>query len=696
MQSRGHFVGFGVAADEDDQPINGLAEFVADDELLYLDSLGTEGSSISLVRIGPTSIERLDAKHIPLSLKWDFDTPSGYWTNRATTHVVPLSDHRAAVIASGQGIEVFDTASGKIASVGEFALGASTSTIRAATGRGSRFYTCDSAALEAWEVDDASVVRRLGRVVLSSECSSLALSSNAQEMLIAMRNGIDRIDVADPAAMVAKSSFRIGHPFWRVAVEGDFVVAQLRGSWDGTLGIEVYRWSELVLDPQAFPVTRFNAPSGSGPGRWPLGFAFVDGSLAIEWKEKAASSVSYATELHPLGGQALGGRIVHRANVEDRLPTRAFTIAARGRTLVVPPWRSVLRHDVTAKTFVALNGADVSGFRAVVPAAPNHAVALSTLGVHDVDLQNPDAPTVNSVPLPNTASYFRWQPGGAHRLSAPRGIKNDDGSEFGALTLRQNVTPVSCFSLTGGTLAPAGIVSISDEGDAPALGRVIDLGGALLHLNRIWDGQQSKIRLRWYDTPSSCDNRTLVPAIDGLVDISVEHLSYGVGGSAVGAPAVVVIDNRGVDVDTATTVRWMEREPSSSTWRIAATLELLGFLDFFATRVHVHGDLALVHDRRRVVVVERKGATLAMLAQREILDGATPEDLTDVLAFDEELIHVATKRAPNGVVVLRTHDLQPVARFTTHGLVRSMAEIDGEVVFGSANAIDVVDAVCPR
>lgn len=691
-------MGFGVSADEDDEPVNGLAEFLADDELLYLDSVGTEGSSLSLVRLGPTNIERIDTKSTPLSLKWDIETPSDRWANRVTSHVVPLSDHRVAVIASRQGIEIFDTASGKIVSVASLALAAGSSPILAATGRGSRFYTCDSTALEAWEIDATSTVRRLGRSTSSSECSSLALSANAQELLVATRSGVDRVDVTDPSAMTPKSSLLTGHPYWRVGLDGDFFVAQTRGTWERTREIEVYRWSELVFDPMAPPIMTFDAPPASTrPGRWPLGFAFVDGALAIAWKEKETFSVRYATELHPLpgGDPGLTGRIVHRAGVEDRLPTKAFALAARGRKLVVPPWRAVLRHDATANTLVSLNGEEVSGFRAVVPAAANHAVALSTFGIHDVDLQNPDAPTVSSASLPITESYFRWLPGGLHRLSVPGGVKSGDISEFGALTLEQPITPISCFSMTGGALVPAGILSISDEGDARELGRVIDLGGALLHLNRLTDAIQPQIRLRWYDKPSSCDNRTLAPIIDGTVGISAEHLSYGVGASAVGAPGIVVVDNRGVDVDAVTSLRWMERAPSTSTWRTAATLEVAGFLDFFATHVRVHGNLALVHDRRRIVIVERKGPTLTIVAQREILDGGTPEVLGEVLGFDEELVHVSTKRAPNGVLVLRTRDLQPLARFTTHGLPHSMAEIGAQLVFGSANAVDVVDAVCP-
>ncbi|MDF2697991.1 MAG: hypothetical protein K0S65_6374, partial [Labilithrix sp.] len=49
-----------------------------------------------------------------------------------------------------------------------------------------------------------------------------------------------------------------------------------------------------------------------------------------------------------------------------------------------------------------------------------------------------------------------------------------------------------------------------------------------------------------------------------------------------------------------------------------------------------------------------------------------------------------------GVLVLRARDLEVVGRFETNGVVRSMAEVDDQVVFGSANALDVADVVCPR
>ena len=699
VQARGHFIGFGAAPNEDGHPLNGLGEFVSDERMLFLDSIGPTSSALSLVQITPTGLTRLDTKEIDVSFGWDVD--SADHSQRTTSFVVPLGDGRAAVIASQQRIEIFDTTSGKIVSVGRLALDGASETIVAAVGRGGRFYTCERHAVDAWEVGAGGAVLELGRFALPNTsglpnaCSSLALTPDGLELLVASREGIDRADVTDPSAMTLKTRFAPDENLWRVAADGDFVVAQ-RPLCSGNIprAILVYRRSALEADPLASPLMRIDStPRGTLPAKWPLGFAFLDGALAVEWKLQDANGFHYVTEVQALpGGAARTASFTHRSTRDDRTRTRPFLLARRGQYLAVPPWRTVLRHAPALDSFTALGQAAASGFESLVPGAADHVVALSGLGVHDVDLRDPDAPSVSGQPLPRDVTFYRWHPGGTHPLAAPLGLSESEAPKIGALSLRQQLTPVGCFAPASGTIAPSGFVNIADEVDLFNPGRVVDLGRALLHVNAV-DGYTS-VRLRWYDAPSACDGRTLAPTVDGLVPVHPEHLWFAAGGDASGAPVVVVADVRGIEPESTTVIRWHEREPATSKWRTAASLEVDGVLAN-AVHVEVHRDLALVHDRRRMLLVRRTGSTLSVVAEREVRDGDELEDISEILRFDEELVFATTTKAPQGVVVLRTRDLQRVGRFTTHGLARSMAETNGKVVFGSANAVDVVDSICP-
>ncbi len=696
VQARGHLFGFGAAPNEDGHPLNGLGEIVSDEHMLFLDSIGPAKTVLSLVQVTATGLTRLDTKELDLSLGWDANSPD--LSTRTTTFIIPLGDDRAAVIGSRQAIEIVDTSTGKIASVGSLALHPQSEPIRAGVGRGSRFYTCEelgyTGAVDAWEVGPTGLVLHHGRIALpnarfSNTCDSLALSPDAMELLVATRQGIERADITDPTAITLKQPFLPSNDFWRVAEEGGFVVTQRPlGSWNIPGQIEVYRRSELEANPWAAPLLRLEStPRGEVPGRQPLGFAFVEGGLAIEWKFQDANGFRYETRLQPLPGGTpapQNAAFTHRSTGEDRLLSRPFAIARRGPLLVVPPWRTVLRHDHSAGQFTALGQAEASGFENVMPGAADHVIALSGLGVHDVGLQDPDAPSVSGQPLPRTVSFGRWQPGGAHRLAAPLDAK------IGALTLKQSLTPIGCFAPENGSIAATGSVNIADEVEYMNPGRVIDLGGALLQINRI----DATVRLRWYDAPPACDRRTLTPSVDDVVALHPEHLYFAAGGDASGAPVVVVADVRMDDSDT-TTIRWLEREPGQSKWRTVATSADLANVLSQVDHVQVHGNLALVHDRRRILVVRRSGSTISVVANREIRDADVPEVLSEILHFDEELVFATTTKAPYGVVVLRTRDLERVARFPTHGLARSMAETNGKVVFGSANALDVVDSICP-
>jgi hypothetical protein len=182
--------------------------------------------------------------------------------------------------------------------------------------------------------------------------------------------------------------------------------------------------------------------------------------------------------------------------------------------------------------------------------------------------------------------------------------------------------------------------------------------------------------------------------VDAPVDVNPDHLFFAAGGDASGAPVAVLADVRMVDSDT-TTIKWLEREPGQSKWGTVATSADLPDVLSYVLHVEVHGNLALLHDRRRLLLVRRIGSTISVVANREIRDGDALEDLSEILHFDEELVFTTTTKAPYSVVVLRTRDLERVARFPTHGLARTMTETNGKVVFGSANALDVVDSICP-
>jgi hypothetical protein len=208
-----------------------------------------------------------------------------------------------------------------------------------------------------------------------------------------------------------------------------------------------------------------------------------------------------------------------------------------------------------------------------------------------------------------------------------------------------------------------------------------------------------RFRLRWFDAPPSCNGQLLAPTIDGTVDVTLAsdarpRGSWAFGGDASGTPSAVVAEVRREGTSSTMTLAWLEPAPSGG-WRVGARLDIDGE-PMFAYSVHVHGGQAVVHDGRRMLVVRRKGEQLAVVANRVLQNGTDPESLTHVLRFDGELVYVTSMLDPVGVVVLRARDLERLARFETHGLPRSVVEVGDHLVFGSANALDVADLVCPR
>lgn len=685
--SRGTFFGYGAPPNEDGPALVGLADLVSDTHVLFAETLGIQQLGVSLVEVTANGLERLDTKVVDVPLARYFHGRD--WSEILATFFVPLGPDRTVLVGSRRRLELFDTSSGKIESLATFPLHPVSDSIIAGAGRGSRFYTCSLHELITWEIDAAGEIQRLGAVLPAHDCRSLSLSADGNELLVASSQGIDRVDVSNPSAPVFGDGFASARAFGRVDANGDLIVGQRQGLYGAMGDIEVYRRSDLAVTPAAPPVAIF-ASTGAlpVPSALPIGFALLDDAIAVEWRRGDGTHTSYTTEVYALPGTGAPLRtFVHRRVRDERLSLTATPLVRRGRHLVVPPWRTVLRDDPATGVLTPLTGPEQAGFEVVTPLAANRLTAFSGRAKHEIDLLDPTAPAVTSTTLPVDVGFLRWEPNGRDPLSAPGGFPPV------SLAARQRPTPVSCFTrASSGALGSAGAVTL------PARGNLADLGHAMLEVEP--KNEPGQFRVQWFDAPAACDGRTLAAKVDGTIQLhpgdNRSRTSWAFDGDRSGAPSILLAElRRAGDDPFGATFAWLEPASSGTGWQIAAQSNLEGAL-WFALALRVHGDRAVLTDGRKVFVLRRTGKHIEIVASRELEHLGELEEIVSILRFDGELVYLASRQPTTGVVVLRVPDLEPLARFETHGVVKSMAEVGDRLVLGSANAIDVADVVCPR
>ncbi|NMO19987.1 hypothetical protein HPC49_20710 [Pyxidicoccus fallax] len=669
-------------------PLKGLAESVSDDRILFGEPLGGTGLSVSLVRVGPQGLERLDQRVLDLYAErflgsWD-------WSDRFTTFFVPLGPDRVVVVGTRQRLELLGLEGDRLTSLSRYALHPSSDSIVSGVGRGDRFWTCSGYAVTAWRVGaDHALSEESGHSfqLPGGTCRSLALSPDGNLLWAATSLGLVPVEVSSPSGPVIRTSRFTSQAFFHVRARGAFVVAHELLRY-GELGrIFVYRAADLTGTGTPSPVETF-APM-EGPGLWerPLGFVLLDGELLVEWFRLKGTLRSYTMERHSLtsgGVSPVVGRLLLREGEEVGLHLSPLLLTGAGRHAVPQPWRRVLTlEDSGAMRFQT--GLHHGALERVRAAADGTVLAMGPFESHRVDVSNPEQPalTTGGMVLPPETRRLRLAPsasgsGALELVTLPaRGsnVHQEDGTAV-----------LSCLRPGAGVLLePAGQVSLAG---GPAA-----LAFAQGQLFQVSPASQGGYRLRRFVPPSTCTGAVLAPASERTFALD--------GGAGTRTDWAFAVDGERSEVllgevrfeDPAKPARLSLRW-SSWTGEDAATGVLSGTTDRFTALALARGRALVIENGRQVHLLERQGMRLVTRKHVDLSQLPAPLDVRSILAFDGDVAYLALATSPFGVVALGGDDLAVLARYTTPSAVRSLAFSGEWLVLGMNDALTVATPAC--
>ncbi|QSQ28628.1 hypothetical protein JY651_38875 [Pyxidicoccus parkwayensis] len=669
-------------------PLEGLAESVSDDRILFGEPLGGVGLSVSLVRVGPEGLVRLDQRVLDLYAErflgtWD-------WSDRFTTFFVPLGADRVVAVGTRQRVELLGLEGDRLASLSRYTLPPTSDSIVSGAGRGERFWTCAGYVVTAWRVGaDASLGQDAAQSfqLPGGTCRSLALSPDGRTLWAATALGLVPVDVSSPTGAVVRPTLFGTQAFFHVQARGDFVVAHELLRY-GELGrIFVYRAADLAGTGTPSPVATFAPMEGAGRWERPLGFVLLDGELLIEWFRLVGTLRSYTVERHGLtagGVSSVMGSILLREGEEVGLHLSPLLLTGAGRHAVLQPWRRVLTLEdggvMRFKTGVA-HGA----LERVRAAADGTLLAVGPFESHRVDLTNPEQPTLatGGMLLPADTRRLRLAPS----VSGQGPLELVTVPVSGSHVHQEDGTAVlSCLRPgAGALLEPAGQVSVA--GGPAAL---MSTNGQLFQMAAT---SQGAYRLRRFTLPTTCTGAVLAPADEKLLTLD--------GGSGTRTDWAFAVDGERSEVllgevrfgtpgdPSRLSLRW-----SSWTGGDAATGVLSGTTDQFTALALAKGRALVIENGRQVYLLERQGTQVVTRKHVDLSQLPAPLDVRRILAFDGTVAYLALASSPFGVVALRADDLSVLARYTTPTAVRSLV-VSGEwLVFGMNDALTVATPVC--
>ncbi|MBZ4419775.1 hypothetical protein [Myxococcus sp. RHSTA-1-4] len=669
-------------------PLEGLAESVSDDRILFGEPLGGSALSVSLVRVGPDGLTRLDQRVLDLYVErllgsWD-------WSDRFTTFFVPLGPDRVVIVGTRQRLELLGLEGDRLTSLSRYALHPASDSIVSGAGRGDRFWTCAGFVVTAWRVGaDNALSEDTGHAfqLPGGTCRSLALSPDGNTLWAATSLGLVPVDVSSSSGPVVRPAFFASQAFFHVQARGAFVVAHELLRY-GELGrIFVYRAADLSGGGTPSPVATFAPQEGAGRWERPLGFVLFDGELLVEWFRLGGTLRSYTVERHTLtagGVSPVVGSIPLRQGEEVGLHLSPLLLTGAGRHAVTQPWRRVLTlEDSGAMRFrTGLHHGALERVRA----APDGTIqAVGPFESHRVDVSAPEQPVLvtGGMLLPADTRRLRLAPpvsgqGPLELVTLPaRGsnVHQEDGTAV-----------LSCLRPgAGALLEPAGHVSVAG---GPAA-----LASSEGQLFQVSPASQGGYRLRRFTLPATCTGAVLSPATERTFTLE--------GGAGTRTDWAFAVDGERSEVllgevrfeDPAKPARLSLRW-SSWTGEDAATGVLSGTTDQFTAIALAKGLALVIENGRQVHLLERQGTRIVTRKHVDLSQLPTPLDVRRILAFDGTVAYLALATAPFGVIALGADDLSVLARYPTPSAVRSLVFSGEWLVLGMNDALTVATPAC--
>ncbi|NMO19990.1 hypothetical protein HG543_34780, partial [Pyxidicoccus fallax] len=325
-------------------PLEGLAEFVSEDRILFGERMESAGMSVSLVRAGEDGLRTLDQRVLDLYVERYFG--SWDWSDRFSTFFLPLGADRVVVVGSRQRLELLGLDGDRITSLSRYELSPVSDSILSGAGRGDLFWTCSSYWVTAWRVGPGNTLSAdtSRSFMLPGVCRSLALSPDGTRLLAGTQRGFVSVDVSRSPPVVGRQHFP-RQAFFQVQAHGAFVLAQELVPYGGMGRVLVFRAADLNGTVDPVPVKAFSPRSTPEVWESPVGFVVNDAGLLVEWFRVRGATRAYEVESHALtasGVSPVRGTLPIRESDEVGLHVTPLGMTARGRHAVVQPWRRVL------------------------------------------------------------------------------------------------------------------------------------------------------------------------------------------------------------------------------------------------------------------------------------------------------------------------------------------------------------------
>ncbi|ATB48274.1 hypothetical protein [Corallococcus macrosporus] len=664
-------------------PLEGLAEFVSEDRVLFGDRLGGGGLSLALARVGPEGLERLDQEVLDLYVERYFG--SWDWSDRFLTFLVPLGPERVVVVGTRQRVELLGLEGDEVRRLSRYALPPTSDSVLAGVGRGERFWTCSGYYVTAWRVgpDDALTMDASRGITLPAPCRALALTVEGGTLWVATASGLVPVDVPADGPPVVRPAVLRTKAFYHLAVDQDFLVATELLRYGDLGGISVFRLAELEGATDPVPVKTF-APADGGVWARALGFALLDGALLVEWYRQQGATRRYVVERHALGPSGVSGvedSLLLRESAEQGLLLSPLPLAGRGRFAVAQPWRRVLALEGTQGLGLR-TGLHHGSLERVWAAPGGLLLAVGPFGSHRVGL-SAAAPTLlaGGQGLPPDTQRLRLAPGrgGALALVTVPASRANVRQEEGA-------APLSCLAPgPDGLLQPAGQVHL--PGGPAAL---VSTPGQLFQLSPVDDS----LRLRRFALPESCEGAALTPASERLFepDPSGARTRKDWGLAVEVASGEALVGEAHVDgADMHLSLAWGRWDGAAE----VATGTLPATTDAITALALARGRALVLENRRMLHVLARAGTRLVTERSVDLSRLAVPLDVTRILAFDGDVAWLATNLPTFGAVAVRVDapDL-PVARHDTPAPVRTLDVVGEHLLLGMNEALSSVAPAC--
>ncbi|WP_375760968.1 hypothetical protein [Corallococcus exercitus] len=677
-------------AERSTAPLEGLAEFVSDDRLLFGDRLGGSGLSVSLVRVTADGLERLDQAALDIRVDRFFGATD--WSDRMLTFFVTLGPDRVLVVGSRQRLELLGLEGDRLTSLARLPLHPNSNSILGGAGRGTHFWLCNGSAATPYRIDPGNVLVAddAHNLQLPGTCNSMSMSPDGNTLWVGTTRGLVPVDVTQPEAPVLKPTLLTGLSFFQARADSTYVVAHELLRYGQMGRILVYRQSDLTSTGTPTPVKSFLPVEETTRWERPVGFVLFQDDLLVEWVRLTGPTRAYVVERHALNASGVSSVVATlplRQSEEVGLTLSPFQLTGRGRHAVLQPWRRV----------VGLEGTDALRFRTGVhhgsfervQAAPDGSLlAVGPFGSHRVSVSDPAAPTVVSggATLPADTQRLRLAP--ARPGAATRDLVTLPAA--GANVHQEAGTAVlSCLRASAdGLLEPEGQVRLAG---GPAV--LASTKGQLFQAAPIAGGG---FTVRRFAMDGACSGQTLAPAFEQTVtvDPASSETRKGYALAVDGARSELLLgEMHYVSPDKPSRIPLLWRSWSGE--GEAATGELSGSTDQFTAMALAGGRGLVIENGREVYLLEREGTRIVTRAHINLAERTGPVDVSRILAFDGAVAYLAISTVPSGVLALRADDLSEVGRYPTPAPVRSLTVTGSRLVLGMNEALMVAAPACP-